>query len=246
MEKADPAAGTRRTSGIGAALKIAVPFDFDEDFGYFLKADLVDRLHSLKVEIIPLFHSENCLLHHLDEAQGLLIPGGLSDVDPNAYKESEVHKKTKVCKTRTDFEYEVLNRFIKTKKPILALCWGLQLVNVYYGGSLHQHLPDHFPSDIFHEQTEAKHLPTHWVEFVKGGTAAKLFGAEKLFVNSTHHQGIKTLGKNLSIEGKSEDGLVECFSVNGHPFFWAVQWHPERLKDDPIIPAFLKACRHPH
>jgi putative glutamine amidotransferase len=62
-------------------------------------------------------------------------------------------------------------------------------------------------------------------------------------VNSTHHQGVKNLGKNLQLEAQADDGVIEAISLKDHPFCWGVEWHPERLLGDPVIPAFLKACQ---
>jgi len=225
-------------------LKIAVPFDFDERFGFFLKEDLVKRLLSLNVDIVPLFYCKESL-EKLNATDGLLIPGGLSDLDPQSYGDSSAHPTTKICKSRTDFEFLVLDQYIPTRKPILSLCWGFQMMNVYFKGSLYQHLPEDLDSTIEHEQKAQSHLPTHWVEFQDQSPGISVFGSKKIFVNSTHHQGVKKLGAGLVCEAKSEDNLIECVSVRDHPFFWGVQWHPERLDGDTTIPAFLKACRPP-
>ncbi len=224
------------------SLKIAVTFDYHEKYGYFLKPDVVSSLQTRGAEIVPLFYDSK-ELKKLGDVDGLLIPGGINDVDPERYAKGKAHPKSLVCKNRTDFECEVLEKFLKAKKPILAICWGIQIVNVCLGGTLFQHLPEERPGEIDHEQKEPGHEPTHGIEFVKDSPGIKLFGHKKMKVNSTHHQGLHKLGKNLDIEAHAEDGLIEAVSMRDHKFFWAVQWHPERLKQDPIIPAFLKACQ---
>jgi len=223
-------------------LKIAVTFDFHDQFGFFLKSDLIRRLSDLGVSIIPLFYNQSDL-SKATSADGILIPGGLSDVDPLEYGEKTPHPKTKVLRSRYEFEKRLLDQELQTKKPILCICWGMQTANVYFGGSLIQHIPDERPSPISHEQKEAAHLPTHHVQLVKGSPAIDLWGTDRLHVNSTHHQGVDRIGADLLVEGHSEDQLVECLRLKNHPYFWAVQWHPERLENDPVIPSFLTACR---
>ncbi len=200
------------------------------------------RLHLLGFDPIPLTY-EKTELNKLDRAKGLLIPGGLSDLDPQLYGQKKSHPKVKILKARADFEFRVLDRFLKSKKPLLAICWGMQMLNVYLGGSLHQHLPKNRPSALEHEQKEASDKPTHWVHLDPNGAAAKLFKSSRLKVNSTHHQGVDQLGDGLILEGRAEDGLIECARLQRHEYAWAVQWHPERLARDPVIPSFGEACQ---
>lgn len=223
-------------------MRIGITYDFHPTFGYFLKADLVQRLHDLKIDFIPLTYdrSEFKKLRHLD---GLLIPGGVNDLNPKLYGKEICHKRTQICHERAAFEFKLLDRFLPTQKPCLFICWGLQMLNVYCGGSLYQHLPEQRKSKVLHEQKQANWKPTHRFQFEVESRGPKIFGRKSLKVNSTHHQGVKSLGRGLILEGRAEDGLVEAVSLKGHPFAWGVQWHPERLKGDVIIPAFLKACR---
>ncbi|MDB5037256.1 MAG: glutamine amidotransferase [Bacteriovoracaceae bacterium] len=230
-------------------LKIAVTFDFCETHGYFLKPDVVKSLRSLGAEVIPLLYDESRISEVLKDVDGVMIPGGVGDVDPQLYGQKKKFQNVKISRERCDFEFRLLEKYLPMEKPLLAICWGLQLVNVFLGGSLIQDIESEreakklSPSKIRHEQEEAKHLPTHWIDFKPKSSAIKLVGAEKLFVNSTHHQAIDQLAKGLKAEAYSPDGLVECFTMNDHAFALGVQWHPERLSDDVIIPAFLKAAQ---
>jgi putative glutamine amidotransferase len=220
-------------------LRIGITYDFDDRLGYFLKADLVRAFRRPALDLVPFFY-DKAELAKLDSLDGFLIPGGLSDLDPKTYRQKKRHPSVKILKSRAEFEFRILDQFLPTEKPVLAICWGMQMTNVYFGGSLHQHLPVDWPSNIQHEQKEPGHKATHWV---KKSSRVKLFGADKLFVNSTHHQGIDRLASDLTMRGIAEDGLTEAFQWEPHPFLWAVQWHPERLRGDPVIPTFLKACR---
>lgn len=226
-----------------SSLKIAVSFDYHTTYGYFLKSDVVHSLRSRGAQIIPLLYETHYLQETLEDIDGLIIPGGLGDLHPNLYGESIKYPNVKVIQERCDFEFELLKNYMPMQKPLLCICWGHQMLNVFLGGSLFQDLPSDHPSSIQHEQKEPPHMPTHWVHFVKGSEAEKLWGCQKLFVNSTHHQAIKNLSPHLELQGSSEDGIAEIVRKPDHPFCWGVQWHPERLKDDPVIPAFLEACR---
>jgi putative glutamine amidotransferase len=233
-----------KSSKKNKSLKILVPFDFDSKYGFFLKPDVFKALRSRGAEIIPLLYDEDLLKKHLEDADGLLIPGGLGDVEPSLYGQTKKYECVKVTKERCDFEYKLIDKFLKTEKPLLAICWGHQMLNVFLNGSLHQDLPQDRPSDISHEQKEPGHQPTHWVEFIEGHeTFIPRNANRKLFVNSTHHQAIDRLAKDLIAEAHSEDGLIEAYQMKGHAFAWGVQWHPERLADDPVIPKFLEFCR---
>lgn len=225
--------------------KIAVSFDFHEtEFGFFLKKPYYYSLKNQGATVIPLLYDVDQIDGVLDSCDGLMMPGGLIDLDPKTYKQPKLYDTVKINSLRTEFDFVLLEKALAKDIPILAICWSFQALNVFLGGSLIQDIPKQRPSDLVHEQKEPATTPTHWVDFIEKGKARDIFGAERLKVNSTHHQGLDELGKGLVIEGKATDGLVECFRLDGKDFVWGVQWHPERLDDDPIISAFLKACQH--
>lgn len=233
--------GERKLS-LSARPKILVPFDWDQDYGFYLKWEYESAVRRAGAQIIPQVYDDS-LQENLEKADGILIPGGLLDLNPKLYGDKTVHPKTKINEKRAQFEYPLIESILKMDKPVLAICWGFQIINVYLGGSLYQHLPDEFDSRIEHEQSGDRNQPTHWVEFEKAGIGKDLVGASRLFVNSTHHQGIRSLADTLSVEARSEDGLIEAFRMKEKKFFWGVEWHPERLPDDPFIPALVKACQ---
>jgi putative glutamine amidotransferase len=226
-----------------AKLKIGVTFDFNEKYGFFLKEDVALSITSREAELVPLvgdFQSIDRLLKTID---GLMIPGGLGDVDPALYRQKKKYDNVEIIRKRCDFEYSILQKYLPMNKPLLGICWGFQIVNVFLGGSLLQDIEQDKKTDVRHAQAEPKHLPTHWVHFDPRSKSRKHFGAEKLYVNSTHHQAIDCLADSLAPEGHCTDGILESYSMKKHPFCIGVQWHPERLADDPVIPSFLKACR---
>ena len=222
-------------------MKILVPFDFDQKFGFFLKEDYYLALRAQGVEVIPQFFCLQSAKENLKGASGVLLPGGLGDVDPRLYNEDRVHPKTQTNRKRCDFELELIELARKQDLPILGICFGFQILNVYFGGSLYQHLPDEFPSELTHEQQGISSQPCHGVKLE--GFALQMAGKDFENVNSTHHQGVKKLAEPLECLGKAEDGLVEAFRDPRSHFVWGVEWHPERLKGDWVIPNFVKACQ---
>lgn len=233
----------KRSSKSSRSLKILVPFDFLPEVGFFLKPDLVKALSIPGIEVIPLLYDTSGLKNKVAEADGLLIPGGVGDVDPELYEQDRKHACVKVIRQRCDFEFKLLDLFLPTEKPLLAICWGHQMLNVFLGGSLIQDLKHDRPTHIDHVQKEPGHIPTHEVHLEKKSEALKIFSEEILKVNSTHHQAVDRIAHELICEGLSEDGLVECMKIAKHPFAWGVQWHPERLHGDQLIPEFFKASR---
>ncbi len=224
-------------------IKIGVSFDYCPERGYVFKPDVRAAIRSQNAEVIPLFYDTSNLEEVLKNLDGVLIPGGVGDLDPQLYGQKKKYENVCVIAERSEFEFHLVEAALKLNKPLLGICWGFQLLNVFFGGTLYQDLQQDRPSPIIHEKKGSKELPVHQVIFKEGSLALELFGEASLVVNSTHHQGVDRLGRDLSAEGHSEDELTECFRMMGENFVWGVQWHPERLKRDPVIPAFLKVCR---
>jgi len=132
----------------------------------------------------------------------------------------------------------------KRELPILALCFGMQMINVAHGGSLHQHLPD-LELDIDVDHGGEKGMREHVIHCDLGSHLFDWVQSEQFKVNSVHHQGIDRLGEGLKPAAVAEDGLVEAFERSDYPFLLGVQWHPERNLADSvnrtIMEKFLEA-----
>ena len=222
-------------------IRILVPFDFDQKYGFFLKEDYFKSLKQLGVDVVPQLYCLQSAKENLKNVHGLLLPGGAGDVDPRLYGETRVHEKTQINRKRCDFELELIEKAKSQNLPILGICFGFQILNVYYGGSLYQHIPDEFPSTLTHEQEGISSHPIHQVSLTDA--ARDLAGKDYESVNSTHHQGVKDLAGPLECLGRAEDNLVEVFRDPRSRFVWGVQWHPERLQGDWVVPSFVKACQ---
>ena len=151
---------------------------------------------------------------------GLLLCGG-RDVDPQRYGE-EINGAINIDYARDAAEMALAEAYIAAGKPVLGVCRGCQLLNVYFGGSLYQHL-DTAP----HHRSATDVDAIHTADTVTDSVIRKLYG-DHFMINSVHHEGVKVLGKDLIVTHVSDDGVAEGFEHKSLPVF-AVQWHPERL-----------------
>ncbi|MFH1854084.1 MAG: gamma-glutamyl-gamma-aminobutyrate hydrolase family protein [Candidatus Omnitrophota bacterium] len=165
------------------------------------------------------------LLQHLD---GLVIIGG-ADVHPNFYGEKSTEKVRSVYRGRIYFETWLYKMAQKKKIPVLAICYGMQLLNVIYGGTLYQDIRSNIKDSGNHC---SKKYPQHVVRIQPGSLCHKIFKRSSFFVHSDHHQAVKTLGRSLKISAFSDDGIIEAIEGPSHTI--AVQWHPERQAKDPV------------
>lgn len=187
-------------------------------------------------------HSEAARLVSL--VDGVLLSGG-DDIDPSSYGASpEASKGNDPAVDR--FEIAVVAAARDQGKPVLAICRGLQLLNVAMGGTLSQEVTT---SGGVHELIEDTTAPEdvnarrHVVRFEKDSVIAGLYGASEAKVNTLHHQGIDHLGEGLIVEGRADDGLIEAARCDGNWWALGVQWHPERMEGDhqAIFQAFRDA-----
>jgi putative glutamine amidotransferase len=181
----------------------------------------------------------------LDELDGIVFTGG-PDVSPSLYGE-EPHQRTVTRPARDDAELPLLRAAIEADLPTLAICRGMQLMVVAYGGRLHQHLPDVLGHDG-HRPTSGPKFGTHPVRFAPGSACHRLLGASTT-VNSYHHQGVANVGSLTAtgwvpdemIAGSGE--LVETVEDPTRRFAIGAQWHPEDTDDFRLFAALVAAAR---
>ncbi|NLB38002.1 MAG: gamma-glutamyl-gamma-aminobutyrate hydrolase family protein [Clostridiales bacterium] len=159
---------------------------------------------------------------------GVIFPGG-EDIAPHRYGE-DIHPNCgTIIEERDRQELYTFGQFLKRGTPFLAICRGIQLVNVYAGGSLYQDIKSQYDTDIDHAQFSVSVGPIHDVQLRNNTLIRSASGQDTLQVNSRHHQAVKALGEGLVVSGTSPDGMVESIEyANGYPGI-AVQWHPENL-----------------
>lgn len=184
----------------------------------------------------------------LSAVAGLVLTGG-EDIDPAEYG-AEPHALLGETNRRRDrWEIALLHAARARRMPTLAICRGMQLLNVAMGGTLVQDIPAQWPGALEHETT-ARRARSHAIEVVPATRTEAALGATDLFVNSMHHQAIDRLAPGLRVTARSPDGLVEAVESDGDGW-WAlgVQWHPEELTSTPepwdrgLFAAFSARCR---
>jgi putative glutamine amidotransferase len=166
------------------------------------------------------------LLAHLD---GVLLTGG-GDVDPQRFNEPAHPTTAEVSAARDDLELALVDWALERRRPLLAICRGVQVLNVARGGSLYQDVASEPGTPLVHSQKAPRHQPTHAVKIDPASRLAEVLGAHELRVNSFHHQAIRTLGRGLRAVAHAEDGLIEAAELeDSSHFVLGVQWHPEEV-----------------
>jgi putative glutamine amidotransferase len=166
----------------------------------------------------------------LDRVSGICLSGG-PDLDPVAYGASRHEKLGPIWKELDDFELALALAADRQRMPILAICRGLQVLNVARGGTLHQHLPDVVGSEVEHRQGAPGHESTHWVTLSGDSRLSRILDTGRLGVNSFHHQAVASLGHGLTVTAKADDETIEGVEATDREFVLGVQWHAECLTD---------------
>ena len=199
--------------------------------------------------IIPVVEELSLLGHLMPMVDGLMLIGG-PDIDPVHYDQTAQPGLRQVTPERDKMELAVTQWALHKQMPILAICRGIQVLNVAAGGSLWQDIESQVPGAQKHDQypdNREDHL-AHTIEIAPGSRLAAICRHKRLDVNSLHHQAIDRVGRGLSVVARSGDGIVEAVEGDGDPWIVGVQWHPEWLIADCeamrlLFGAFRDACR---
>jgi putative glutamine amidotransferase len=173
-------------------------------------------------------------------ADGILIQGGC-DIHPKTYGQEAIIDTSGTDPGRDETELRTLKIAIERKIPTLAICRGMQMLNILMGGDLHQDLPRAMQSLHNHAANVDRTFRAHTIEVRSDSILHRAMNKRSLSVNSIHHQGINRLGASLRVSAFSPDGLVEAIELENHPFLVGVQWHPEELlaESKPLFDAFV-------
>lgn len=215
------------------AVHIAIPEPTSHDSEYNQRS-LMPYLAALQSAgltptIVPLHERQDRVARLLTGVRGILLPGSRYDVEPERYGENAIPECGETDAARTAVDEILLQDAFNLEKPILAICYGTQSLNVWRNGSLTQHLTtavDHSPGRAV--------LDAHPIEVVPGSRLGSLVlesgVGEPTFVNSSHHQAVKKAGDRLLVSAVSpEDGVIEAVELeSASHFVLGVQWHPER------------------
>jgi len=202
--------------------------------------------------LIPLKDQDerNRLIPTLD---AFVLPGSSADVAPSEYGAVDRGLSAPADLPREETDRAILRHALAEKKPVLAICYGCQLLNVYQGGTLIQDLRAETGTTTPHRKKdlvpEADQDPVHGATFDPGSRLASIAGRTEAAINSAHHQAIATPGKNLRVTSRAADGTVEGVEWTGDSnWVVGVQWHPERMFGDAfserLFREFVSAARN--
>lgn len=176
----------------------------------------------------------------LDMIDGLMLAGG-ADIDPSAYGAERHAQTVETVPERDRFEIALVRAAIERDMPVLGICRGMQLINVAYGGTLLQHLPERFGHHEHLRVAGTFDGADHDVDLLEGSLAARAAGETHHATKSHHHQGVDRVGEGLSITGSSAmDGLPEAIEMPDRRFVLGVQWHPEADAASRVVGALVK------
>ena len=221
-------------------VRIAMPQWGNKPIQIYMKTKYIASLRRAGAKICWVSMKDPNLEKIVRSCDGLLLPGG-DDIDPSRYGQVRSEKCGVSSQLRDEAEWRMLEAFLPTGKPILGICRGIQFMNVYFGGTLHQDIPNHF-------DFKSRAKGCHNVNLIPGTKIAGLLNSPTIFVNSLHHQAADTIAPDLIVSAVSEDGTVEALEHSQHPFCIGFQWHPEHLswnrKDQQaLFDTFVNLCR---
>lgn len=199
--------------------------------------------------LIPLIPDREYLTALVGRLDGLLLSGSDSDVDPVRYGEEPHIKLGPVYRERDGTDLLMLELAEEIRLPVLAICFGIQSLNVSRGGTLIQDIGSQVSQAIKHERVFSHTDFSHSISIEPDSLLAELVGGNSAYVNSSHHQAIKDVGDNLKVIAWATDGVTEAvIDTRSDRYVLGVQWHPEvgwerdKLSQG-IFASFIEACR---
>lgn len=188
--------------------------------------------------VIPLMNDSTMLSKAVEMVDIVFLAGG-EDMDPAYFHAMPSPKLGKVNHARDTLEMKVLEEAVAQRKPIVGICRGLQVINVYFGGTLYQDLPSEYGNPLLsHKEGKRKNELVHPIKMVPDSYLARALGTDSVGVNSNHHQAIKDVAEGFRVTATSPDGVVEAIEHSEYPCV-AFQFHPECLVDNEKWP-FLR------
>jgi putative glutamine amidotransferase len=187
-----------------------------------LYVDSVRRAGGIPLLIIPGESHLDTIVNHLN---GIILSGG-GDLAPSTYNGKGHDLNYNIDSSRDETELKLAKTVLVKKIPTLAICRGIQVINTILGGTLFEHIPDHFGEKILH-RLPPRDPCSHLITINKNSDLFDIIRKEEIEVSSWHHQSIDKPGDGLSVVAKSSDGVIEAIEFKGKDWFIGIQWHPE-------------------
>jgi putative glutamine amidotransferase len=215
----------KRKPRIGITMRLEL-----ETNRFYLGCDYSEALQGLGA--IPLHLSlipdRDFISQALEQLDGILLPGSDTDVDPLRFGIEPHPRLKRVIDAKDETDLMVLEEAEKLNLPVLGICFGMQVMNVWRNGTLIQDIEAEIPGCVKHEQGKPLARNSHSISVEKGSVISSLLKQEQAFVNSHHHQAVGKLGTNLTATSWAKDGVIESIEdTSENKFLLGVQWHPE-------------------
>jgi putative glutamine amidotransferase len=219
--------------------------------GHFMDYTFSDYSHAVLHSggapvIVPAAQDAASLSRILDSVQGLILSGG-PDVHPKRYGEEPMAGLGEVDEALDAMELMAAGLALERDIPILAICRGIQVLNIALGGTLFQDIPSQVPESLCHSPKTDKAVNTHTVRIEAGSRLRRICGKPAIWVNGKHHQAVKDPAPGLAVTARARDGVIEALEHPAKRYVIGVQWHPEGTwREDPcskkLFRSFVQAA----
>lgn len=199
------------------------------------------------IPIVLPFINPEMAIETLELCDGIILSGG-EDVDPKFYGQDPHRRLGPTIPERDLTEIAIVKYAIENNIPLLAICRGVQILNVALGGTLIQDIPSQVKDPIQHSQKIERGRDSHWVNISKDSKLFDLIGSERVRVNSLHHQALEKVATDLRVVATASDGIIEAVEyIHPTTFTLGVQWHPESMASadsvmNNLFVEFIKSC----
>jgi len=220
--------------------------------GYFMDYTFDDYSQAVRfwggaAVLIPAAQNRQTLQTILRRLDGLILSGG-PDINPKFYGEQPLPGLEEIDEDLDRMELEATRIAFARNLPILAICRGIQVLNVSQGGTLYQDIPTQVQESILHTQKADKKTTTHATRIEAKTLLSRVVGRKEIWVNGRHHQAVKDVAPGFVVSARATDGVVEAMEHSSKRFVIGVQWHPEgNWRDDPysrrLFRAFVRAAQ---
>jgi putative glutamine amidotransferase len=199
--------------------------------------------------IVPILECPSAARQLAEKIDGLILTGSRSDVDPARYSATPDQCCGPIHPLRDETDFTLLESALRKKIPVLGICFGMQSLNVFMGGTLIQDIAFFSAGSIKHDCPESAGRPSHEIEIAPASVLEKMAGGNRATVNSTHHQAVDRPGHGLNVIAQAPDGVIESvISTSDEPWILGVQWHPEKsygydCLSKNLFDTFVAQCR---